>query len=569
LATRILIFLLLAAAGRAQQVSISVLATTDLHGNLYPIDYYSNKPAARGLAKIATLVRQARTENPNTLLLDCGDTIQGSPLEFVYQHFVRSGSLPLGKPGVLPAHDPMMRAMNELGYDMMTVGNHEFNFGLKNFDQARRDARFPWVAANIETAPGIQPFAPYFVKTVAGVKIAVIGIITPSVPNWEKAENITGYRFLPGVPAVKKTLDQLRRTEHPDLVLAAVHAGLDRDPKTGSVNIAQLEGENMVYQMASEVPGLDAIVFGHTHSELPSFPAGKVLLVQPKNWGISLARLDFNLAKNSAGHWTVTAKHSRVLPVTAQTAADHALLDIGKPYHEAAQAYLNTPVADAPKSIDGVAGRVEDSALVDAIQTVQLYYSHADISFASLFNTRVAIPKGLVTVRQIAALYTYDNELFAIEGTGRMVKDALENAARYFVSCQGESCGRPSLVNPRIIGFNYDMAEGVQYEIDLTKPEGERILNLRWKGRPLAPDQKLRIAVNNYRFAGSAGYSMFPGAKIVWRSMTEIRDLMIQYYTERQQLPVEPDNNWRILPPQAARTLRDEAMRESKRANLM
>ena len=242
---------------------------------------------------------------------------------------------------------------------------------------------------------------------------------------------------------------------------------------------------------------------------------------------------------------------------------------IGKPYHEITERYLNTGVAESAKAMDSTLGRVEDTAMMDAIQEVQLYYAKADVSFASLFNQRASVAKGPVTVRQIAALYVYDNELYAIEGTGKMVKDALENSARYYLSCQGESCDKPPLTNPRVIGFNYDMAEGVQYDIDLTRPEGDRIRNLKWKGQALSPDQKLRIAVNNYRAAGSAGYSMFVGARILWRSMTEIRDLMIQYYTERKQLPVEPDNNWRIVPEQARQTLERQAAAEAKRAKVM
>jgi 2',3'-cyclic-nucleotide 2'-phosphodiesterase/3'-nucleotidase len=145
----------------------------------------------------------------------------------------------------------------------------------------------------------------------------------------------------------------------------------------------------------------------------------------------------------------------------------------------------------------------------------------------------------------------------------------LENAARYYLSCHAESCGKPPLTNPRVIGYNYDMAEGVQYEIDLTRPEGDRIRNLTWKGKPLDPGQKLRIAVNNYRAAGSAGYRMFSGAKILWQSRTEIRDLMVEYYTARKHLPVEADHNWRIVPDLARRTLEREAIGELKRAKLM
>ncbi|MBM3775797.1 MAG: hypothetical protein FJW37_11640, partial [Acidobacteria bacterium] len=202
LCSRILSRLLVALAlpAFAGETRITLLATTDLHGHIYPVDYYTAKPAERGLAKIATLIRQARAENPNTLLIDCGDTIQGSPLEYVWQTHLLRGRPPLGLgwAGPPPAGDPMMLAMSRLGYDAMAVGNHEFNFGLKNLEKARNDARFPWIAANIAGgSPGAgRPFAPYILKTVGGVKVAVVGIITPSVPSWEKPENLGSYRFL-------------------------------------------------------------------------------------------------------------------------------------------------------------------------------------------------------------------------------------------------------------------------------------------------------------------------------------------------------------------------------------
>ena len=565
------LLLLAAASVAAEKTTVTVLATTDLHGNIYPVDYFTARPAARGLARIATLVRQARAGNPNSLLIDCGDTIQGSPLEYVYQSWVRTGKLPLGltMPDQPLAHDPMMLAMNRLRYDAMTVGNHEFNFGLKNLNRARSDAEFPWLAANIAVAPGgsEKPFAPYLVKVVGGVKVAIIGVTTPSVPVWEKPENIGSYRFLPAPDAVRATLEELRRIHQPDVVVVAAHSGLDRDLRSGAAGHGE-PGENVAWQIAGGVPGIDAVIFGHTHQDLAGYGLGKVLLVQPKNWGMSLARVDFTLEK-TAGRWKVEMKDSRLIPVTADTPAGEDILALARPYHEAAERYLNTAVSQSTQTMSGRLGRVEDTALVDAIQAVQLHYAKADVSFTSLFNTRVSVPAGSVTVRQLAALYIYDNELYAIEGTGKMVKDALENAARYFISCEGAGCGKPSLVNSRVFGFNYDMAEGVEYEIDLTRPEGDRIRNLRFQGRALDPDRKLRIAVNNYRAAGSAGYSMFSGAKVVWRSMSEIRDLMIQYYSEGRKLPAEASRNWRIVPAAAQATLAREAAAEEKRAKLM
>ena len=535
----------LASLASGAEVKIRLLATTDLHGNLFPYDYYTAQPAARGLAKIATLIQAARAENPNNLLIDCGDTIQGTPLEAVYQEYVETGK---GAPP--PQHDPMMLAMNVIGYDAMVVGNHEFNFGLKNLAAARADAHFPWISSNIVATPGAspRPFAPYFLKTVAGVKIAVIGITTPLIPTWEAEEHYRGYRFESGVDAAQRTVADLREREHPDIVIVAAHAGLDGDAR-----------ENMVREIATDVPGIDAIVFGHSHQQLASLEIGDVLLMQPKNWGISLGEMDFVLERNETSGWKIVSKSSRLIPVMRDTPADPRTLEIGRPYHELAERYLSTPVAEAPVSLDSRLARVEDSALIDAIQQVQLFYSKADVSFASSFNSRVSVPQGPVTIRQIAALYVYENQLYVVEGNGKMVRDALENSARYYNSCASD-CSHGPLINPRVIGYNYDMAQGVDYEIDLTQPPGRRIRNLRWHGKPLDDNQPLRIAVNNYRAGGSAGYSMFHGAKIVWRSPDEIRDLVIQYYSDHKTLPAQPDNNWRVVPEAALRTLEREAL---------
>lgn len=558
---RLLPFLfVLAAAVHAETVIVTLLATSDLHGNLYPYDYYTGKPAQRGLAKIGTLIREARQENPNSILIDCGDTIQGSPVESVYQGYVRLGRLPqaLKWNGPVPSQDPMMVAMNSLGYQAMVLGNHEFNFGVKSLEKARREANFPWISANIATEPGspFQPFQPYVLLSVGGVRVAVIGITTPNIPAWEPPEHYRGLRFLDGVLAAQQAVREVRQKHRPDLVIAAVHAGLGSDPRPSS-QYRPRRAENMVFQIARRVAGIDAIVYGHSHQQEDGRLVNGVLLVQPRNWGTSLARLDFELAR-SGSRWKLQHKRSRLIPVRAQTSADETVLRLAKPYHELAEAYLDTPIAEAPSELSGARGRLEDTALVDAIHEVQLHYTKADVSFTALFNPQLRVAKGPVTVRQIAALYLYDNDLYAVEGTGKMVKDALENAARFFLRCPTPACDRGPLLNRSIMGYNFDMAQGVSYEVDLTKPAGQRIVNLRWKGKPLAPDQKLRIAVNNYRAGGSGGYDMFRNARIVWRSNEDIRSLIVAYYLEKGRLPEKPDGNWRIIPEAARRTLEAE-----------
>jgi 2',3'-cyclic-nucleotide 2'-phosphodiesterase/3'-nucleotidase len=547
----LLLALVAAPTAAPDRVTVTVLATTDSHGYLLPYDYFTRQPAPRGLAADATLIDEVRRETPNTLLVDCGDTIEGSPLVSVYESEARAGKA--------PAPEPMMAVMNEMGYDAMVVGNHEFNFGLESLSRARSDAHFPWLSANTLTGSALPPFAPYLLKTIGGVKIAVIGVTTPGIPQWEKPEHIRGLEWVPAEEGVRRALAALE-PERPDVILAAVHGGLDRDPDTGAVRPNQAPGENPVLSIAQQFPQLAAIIYGHTHRRDPGRRVGGVLLVQPRNWGMDVARVDIALERAPGGHWRLTGATSQLLPVTPTTPPDPRVVEIARPYHEAAERELDRPVTESPVALSGALGRFEDTALVDAIQEVQLYYARAQVSFASLFRTQASVPRGPVTRRELAALYVYDNELYAVEGNGRMVREALENASRYFLTCPDPSCARGPLVDHTIPGYNFDVAQGVDYEIDLTQPVGKRIRDLRYHGAPLRDDQPLRIALNNYRAAGSGGYSMFRDAKILWQSNRPIRDLMADYCSSGRHLPEKPDDNWRLLPPRAVITLeREEA----------
>ena len=338
----------------------------------------------------------------------------------------------------------------------------------------------------------------------------------------------------------------VRARVKPDIVVLAVHDGIEKDSKF-------------------HIPeGVDLIVYGHSHQQAQGYMMGTTLLVQPKNWAMSVAKIDF-VVERQGGANKIVDKRSRLLAVRKETATAADIVKLGEPYHAMAEKYLNTPVTEAAKDLSGARGRVEDTPLIDAIQTVQLAYTKADVSLTGLFNPRVRIRKGAVTVRQLAALYIYDNELYTIEGNGKMLRDALEVAARYFRSCETPACSTGPLINKAVVGFNYDMAQGVTYQIDLREPSGHRIKNLRWKGRALKDDQPLRIAVNNYRAGGSGGYKMFHGAKVLWQSSQDIRDLMIQYYGQGRPLPTKADRNWRIVPPSARKQLIKEVDAETGR----
>lgn len=521
----------------AQTVTVQILVTTDLHGYLLPWDYSTGKEAPYGLGRLATLIQQERAKNPRTILVDNGDTIQGSMMESLYQLWRQRGTLPKGLSGEPPAIDPMIAAMNALGFEALTAGNHEFNYGLKNLDEVRRASKFPWLSAN--TLGG--GFQSHIVREFDGIRIAIIGVTTPAIPQWEKPEHISGLSWEPQHDAVRRVMKDLKA----DAVIVLSHSGLERDTRRD----AAPEFENGVARIAWECPNVDAILFGHTHRETAGDKINEVILLQPKNWGVSLGKLTLTFENGK-----LTRRQAEILKPAPDTPIHPDVARIAQPYHELTEQYLKLPVAESAMAVLGRDSQFVDSVLVDAVQRVQLHYSGADVSLAALFNTRAALPKGQVTVREIAALYPFENELYAIEGNGRMLRLALENSARFFNTCSDSDCSSP-LVSRDMPGYNFDLAQGVSYEIDLRRQPGQRIRNLVFRGRPLEDEQPLRIAINNYRYGGSGGYDMFQGAKIVYRSGREIRDLIIDYYSENPLLAA-PDHNWRILPESALRQLR-------------
>jgi len=524
------------AVAAAEHVQLTLLSTTDLHGHIYPLDYYTDLPADLGVAKLATLIKEVRQQAPHTLLLDCGDTIQGTPL--VYYHNRKNNAPP----------DPMMLVMNALGYLCMTPGNHEYNFGLAVLEKARHEAAFPWLSANTYRAGTDETaYQPYLVQEIAGVRVGILGLTTPTIPHWENPGNYAGLEFRPLVSEAKKWVAVLRGREHVDAVVIAVHGGVEEDLATGRRPPGEFDGENAALAVAREVPGLDLVFLGHTHRDIPALVVNGVLLIQAGHWGDCLGRADLSFTREAGGPWRLAAKAGRTVPVRAETAADPAVLALAAPYHRETQAWLARPIGTCARTIEDAPGQLEDSALLDLVQRVQLEAGNADVSLAATFNPHARIPAGPVTVRDIAGLYVYENTLCVIEVTGAQLKAALEHSARYFRPyVKGRTPAE--LIDPAIPGYNFDVAEGVSYEIDLRQPVGDRIRHLTFQGAPLAPDRKLRLAINNYRYNGGGGYTMFQDAKVLARSGTEIRDLIIDWVERHHVIPSEPTHNWRILP---------------------
>jgi len=537
----------------SKRAHVVILSTTDMHGRIFPIDYYTNKYDNVGIAKVATLVKQARKDDPDLLLLDSGDTIQGTPLEYLHN---KRNNTPV---------DPMMLTMNALQYDAMAVGNHEYNFGLKVLEKARSEAKFPWLSANTyDKGKELPHYRPYIVKEVQGVRIGILGLTTPGIPSWENPPNYEGLEFHESISEAKKGVHILRDVERVDVVVIAMHMGIEEDLRTGIPNPSSVPNENAAIAIARQVPGIDVILMGHTHRDVPSLfvkcdvvltterrvsaqvSYDGVLLTQANRWASHVARVDLYLDKGEDNSWHVVAKSARTIPVTEKTEVDPEIAKLGEPYDKETQDWLGREIGESSEELTARDCRFHDSAIIDLIQRVQLEAGKADVSMAACFNPSARIPKGAVTVRDIAGMYEYENTLVTVELTGQQLKDALEHSTRYFKEFQpGKSLN--DLVDTRIPGYNFDVAEGVTYDIDLTKPVGQRIVNLKFKGQPLSMTQKLKVVTNNYRVNGGGGFTMYKDAPVIYRSSAEVRELIIDWVEKNKTVPTQSTNNWRIV----------------------
>src|SRR5258707_13284189 len=361
-------------AAAPARAHIVILGTTDMHGRVFPIDYYTNKYDNVGIAKVATLVKEARKNDPDLLLMDSGDTIQGTPLE--YFHNKKNNKPP----------DPMMLAMNALHYDSMAVGNHEYNFGLKVLNKARREAKFPWLSANSYDKGTDHPhYTPYIVKEIQGVRIGVLGLTTPGIPNWENVPNYEGLEFKETVSEAKKWVPILREKESVDVVVITMHMGIEEDLRTGTPNPAQVPNENAAIAIARQVPGVDVILMGHTHRDVPSLVvkgpqqcspnpgdvgltiqtcySHDVLLTQANRWASHVARVDLYLEKDANGWWHVVSTSASTIPVTEKTEIDPEIAELGKPYDKETQDWLGGAIGESSEELTGRDGRFKVTAI--------------------------------------------------------------------------------------------------------------------------------------------------------------------------------------------------------------
>ncbi|RJS20263.1 bifunctional metallophosphatase/5'-nucleotidase [Corallococcus sp. H22C18031201] len=550
--------------------TLTVLQTSDLHSNIFAWDYFTGKAdAKRGLAKVASLIKQERARNPDcTLLIDTGDTLQGTPLGTYY-------ALVDNKP-----QHPMATAMNELGYAAMALGNHEFNYGLDVLGKFKGEVHFPILGANVRHAlDGSEAFTPYVLRNVCGVTVGILGLVTPGVTTWERSENIPDLRFDDPLATAKTYVPRLKRAGA-DVIVVAIHSGPDKQP-TGNASNADswladyadptkwadrgnLPGENEAVQIAQGVPDVDVLLTGHTHQPIPKMllhnkDGREVLLTQPNRWGSHLAEVQLQLTWNDA-HWIVNGHDSRLLAVDAAVSEDAEVARLSQAAHDTTLAYVNRKVGHTTEAFPGgFAGRYVDSPLADLINLVQEEAAHqagfdVDLSLAALFSNEGALPAGDLTLRDAYSIYIYDNTLYVMEINGSILRRALEVNARYFATLDGNHLpAKPEdakATAPSVPDFNWDLYSGIEYGYDLTRPAGARLTHLRFLGKDVTDDQVFHIAINNYRAGGGGGYDMFREGHVLWTSADGVRDYIASYLTAHSNLSPRDTNtcNFSLTP---------------------
>jgi 2',3'-cyclic-nucleotide 2'-phosphodiesterase (5'-nucleotidase family) len=501
-----------------------------------PADEPGGRDRGESLARVATAVRAVRAEGHPVLLLDSGDTIQGTPT----QSLVFSGAIP-------SAGDPTVRAMNLVGYVAMAVGNHEFDFGLARLRSSQAEAKFPWLSANIVGADGKPAFTPYVVRTAGGVRVGILGLTTPTVAFWEAAANVQGLRFVDAVEAARKYVPILRGKEHCDVVLVLTHQGFEKDLETGAPKEGGVASENEAYALATEVAGIDLLMTGHTHTVIEPRKLGPTWVSQPGRFGNTVTRFDLTFQK-SGGRLALSAVAGRNLPMK-DVAPDAAVIQSTAAERKAAVGILSETVATLEKPVSSRSARVSDTALLDWLHAVQREQGKADLSFASLLPG--SLPDwaaGPLTEGQIWEFYPYENTLVTIRATGKQVREALEVAARCVGGIAVQDGAPVWRRTGSVWGYNCDTLDGAEYALDPTQPEGRRVVFLRRAGLPVKDDDVFTVALNSYRASGGGGYEVWRSCPRVADSQASLRELLIADARRRGTLRLEANQNWFLAP---------------------
>ncbi len=589
---------LIAASVNAATVDLRILETTDLHSNMMDFDYYKDTPTEKfGLVRTASLINAARGEAMNSVLVDNGDLIQGSPLgDYMAARGLKDGEI-----------HPVYKALNTLDYAVGNLGNHEFNYGLDYLHKALAGAKFPYVNANlIDTKTNKPLFTPYLIKETEvkdkegktqTLRIGYIGFVPPQIMTWDKA-NLDGKVTVQDITETAKHYVPEMRKQGADLVVIVAHSGLSSDPYHAMA-------ENSVYYL-SEVPGVDAILFGHAHAVFPGKDFADIKgadiekgtlngipAVMPGMWGDHLGVVDLVL-NNDSGAWKVTSSKAEARPIydsvakKSLAAEDEKLVKVLEHDHNGTREFVSKPIGKSADNMYSYLALVQDDPTVQVVNNAQRAYVEkfiqGDPDLASLPVLSAAAPfkvggrkndpasfveveKGQLTFRNAADLYLYPNTLVVVKASGKEVKEWLECSAGQFNQIDVNSSKPQSLINwDGFRTYNFDVIDSVDYQIDVSQPprydgecqmvnpKAERIKGLTFKGKPIDPNATFLVATNNYRAYGGK-FAGTGDSHIAFASPDENRSVLANWISAQKEIHPAADNNWRLAPIQSKQKL--------------
>lgn len=574
-------------------VNLRILETSDIHVNLMNYDYYQTKTDNKvGLVQTATLVNKAREEAKNSVLFDDGDALQGTPLGDYVANKIKDPKNPVD-----PSYThPLYRVMNLMKYDVISLGNHEFNYGLDYLNKVIEKTDFPVINSNVykddhddKEENDENYFKPYHIlkKEVvdeAGqkqiVKIGVMGFVPPQIMNWDKA-NLEGKVKAKDIVATARIMVKKMQDEGADIIVALAHSGVDKSEYKEANKM-----ENASYHLATQVPGVDAVLMGHSHTEVKDVFNG-VPVVMPGVFGSNLGIIDMQLKKVN-GKWEVQKDQSKpqLRPIanskgTPLVESDQKLVNEIKDEHQATIDYVNTPVGETKAPINSYFSLVQDDPSVQIVTNAQKWYVEQELKkpeYEKIKDIPVLsagapfkaggrngatyytdIPAGTLAIKNVADLYVYPNTLYAVKVNGAQVKEWLEMSAGQFNQIDPTKTEEQPLVNIGYPTYNFDILDGLKYEIDVTQPakydkdgkvvnaNANRIVNMTYEGKPVADNQEFIVATNNYR--GSS--KTFPGVsegEVIYQSQDETRQIIVKYMQETPVINPTADKNWTFKP---------------------
>lgn len=440
---------------------------------------------------------------------------------------------------------------NYLSYDAAVIGNHEFNYGMDVLNNAISAANISYLSANILDKNRKEPYfgKPYIIKHIeSNIKIAILGVTTHYIPHWEQAHHIKDLQFEDAFETTKKWVSYIRKHEKPDLLVVAYHGGFERDLQTG-VPTEVLTGENQGYAMCHEIEGIDILLTGHQHREIAHTVINGVTILQTGCNGHSVGKVTVTFEK-AEQKWVKKESYSELLPVQG-IAADQDVLSLVADYEEKTQNWLDQPIGliygDMQIS-DAMQTRLQDHPFIEFINKIQMDIANVSISCTSLFhNTSPGFPKH-VTMRDIVSNYIYPNTLKVIRITGADIKDALELSASYFtLKADGSIIVTPTYIEPKPQHYNYDMWEGISYVLNISKPIGERVESLQYKGAPLNINEEYDVVMNNYRASGGGNFFMFQNKLVVKDIPTDMSELIANYILKHKRIEATVNHNWKVI----------------------